>query len=849
MFIKRSDYLPCAVIFIFFSGYPLISPAKQWSFDIAQLSDENKNIDLTLFERGGQLPGRYPVDIYLNGEHVDAREMVFNLHENANGKAELKTCLHRVQLDSYGIKTEDYPGLFADSQCARLSIIPQATETYQFHAQKLMLSIPQVALRPKLKGIAPQPLWDDGISALMLNYRTNMSWSEFHAGRKSTNNAQFVQLEPGGNSGAWRLRNLTTWNKQSTSSGKWQTAYTYAERGLYDLKSRLTLGDRSTAADIFGSVPFRGGMLSSDENMVPYSQREYVPAIRGIARTQARIEVQQNGYSIYSTTVAPGPFALNDLPGRLSGSDLVVTVHEADGSSQVFTVPSATPAIALQQGYLKYGLMAGLYRPADASVASATVAQATAMYGFPWAITAYGGVQGSAHYQAAALGAGKSLNGLGALSFDAMHAKGQLSKQAAKTGQMWRARYSKTLESTGAGIALSHQIYTPHFTELSSVLDSYRAAYSGTGGVQHRFNHPRQRSSLMLSQPLGEWGYLNLNTTRERYWGQKQPSSTWGASYSTAWQNISGSLNLVQRQYRHSRQNEREISLWLSVPLDRWLGGSTRATYQVITGNQRDVQHEAGINGKAFDQQLRWDVRQRFARPGHSAARDAHLVNLNWNNAYGEVNGGYSDTQTSRQLNAGLAGSVVAHQQGVTFGQPRGQTSALVKAPGASGTGVNGWPGVKTDYWGYTTLANLTPYQENVIRLDPNMLPVDVEVPQTDTRVVPTAGAIIPASFVTRSGGRALIALTQPDGRAVPFGAVVSVAGQDTDHIGAGIVGEQGEVYMSGLPDKGHLQVSWGEHKQCLARYQLPEKKGPAGVYAFPAVCDQPMQTAQGRDR
>lgn len=34
--------------------------------------------DLSAFENGGQLPGRYPVDIYLNDEQVDSRDVTFS---------------------------------------------------------------------------------------------------------------------------------------------------------------------------------------------------------------------------------------------------------------------------------------------------------------------------------------------------------------------------------------------------------------------------------------------------------------------------------------------------------------------------------------------------------------------------------------------------------------------------------------------------------------------------------------------------------------------------------------------------------------------------------------------------
>lgn len=53
----------------------------------------------------------------------------------------------------------------------------------------------------------------------------------------------------------------------------------------------------------------------------------------------------------------------------------------------------------------------------------------------------------------------------------------------------------------------------------------------------------------------------------------------------------------------------------------------------------------------------------------------------------------------------------------------------------------------------------------------------------------------------------------------------------------AGVVGDKGEVYMSGLSERGKLKVVWGENSQCHADYRLPEEKGPAGVYLTRTVC------------
>ncbi|EJF5326483.1 fimbria/pilus outer membrane usher protein, partial [Escherichia coli] len=403
-----------ACAFLFFYSRSGEARTRTYSFDASQLNGGGKGVDLSLFEEGTQLPGIYPVDIILNGSRVDSRDMFFRTARSPDGSLYLKTCLTREMLVRYGVKVEEYPELFHSSigadnsgnkgqMCAELSAISGATEVYQFAAQQLLLGIPQVALRSQFTGIAPEALWDDGITAFLLNWQANTTRSEYRGYEKAVSDSFWTSLEPGINVGPWRIRNLTTWNKSSGQSGKWESSYTRAERGLNGIKSRLTLGESYSQSDIFDSVPFRGGMLSSDDGMVPYSQREFAPVVRGIARTQARIEVRQNGYLIYSQTVSPGAFSLTDLPVSGSGGDLQVTILESDGTARVFTVPFTTPAIALRDGYMKYSIIGGQYRSSDNAVENTSLGQATLMYGLPWGLTAFGGVQGAEHYQSAAL--------------------------------------------------------------------------------------------------------------------------------------------------------------------------------------------------------------------------------------------------------------------------------------------------------------------------------------------------------------------------------------------------------------------------------------------------------------
>ncbi len=818
--------------------------ARTYTFDLSSLGIDNA--DAALFNQGGQLPGVYPVDILINGDRVGSRDVLFRQETNAQGQPFLQPCLSVEMLSRYGVRVENYPLLSAGKQpqakeqtddCATLSAIPHATVDFQFYEQQLLLSIPQVSLRPKLTGIAPRELWDDGIPVLLMNYQANTNRTEYRTGASASSDSSFVQLQPGANLGAWRLRNATTWQKSGEQEGKWQTAYTYAEYGLYDLKSRVTLGERFTPSDIFDSVPFRGAMLGSDEAMVPFNQREFAPVVRGIARTQARVEVKQNGFTIYNATVAPGPFALNDLSPGMSGGNLQVTVWETDGNPQIFTVPFNTPAIALREGYLKYNLMAGQYRAADSSVDEAEVGQATMMYGLPWNLTVYGGAQGADHYQSAALGLGVSLGSWGGVSVDNTTARGQRQGEESETGGVWRTRYSKTVDATNTTLALSNSQYSsPGYQTLSDVLGSYRNNADGSGSNQ---DQRKASTTLTLSQSLGEWGYVNLNGTRDSFRDRSGNNDSFGASYGVGV--AGGHLSLNWTQNRRAgvvgeQQNDHITSVMFSMPLHRLLGGTTNATYQFVSPSNGNDSQEVGLNGQALDRRLSWNASQRYRSGVDSGDRDNSRLQLRWYGGYGQVGGNYSYNSNIRQMGADVSGGVVMHRNGVTFGQPLSDTVALVEAPGASGVQVGGWPGVRTDFRGYTTQAYLNPYQENNVSLDPSNLPSNAEVTQTDMTVVPTQGAVIPATFATRIGARALMTLTREDGTSVPFGAIAMLGEQATI---AGVVDDNGVVYLTGLPAKGELSVRWGQsqQQQCRVNFQLPKERGSADMYVMNSVC------------
>lgn len=793
--------------------------------------------DLSIYEKGpGQAPGNYQVTIFINNSKVDTRNVTFNLQTHAKKTRTLQPCFSLDDLKTLGIKTDAYPQLMTESKCADLSVIPAASATFRVRNQQLLLSIPQSALGQVPRGYIDPKDFDEGITAGLINYSANASHSHARQQNSQDNSSQYINLRPGLNIGAWRVRNYSTWNRNATGDDrqeKFSSVYTYAQRDIVALKSTLTVGQSSSPADVFDSVPYTGAQLNAENEMLPDSEKGYAPIIRGTAHSNARVVVRQNGYVIYQNTVAPGAFEINDLYPTGSSGDLQVTVQETDGSENHFVVPYASVPVLQREKHLRYSVTAGRYRSYDSHVEKTPFAQGSTIYGLPYGVTAYGGAQHSSHYQSQAIGAGKNLGDLGAFSVDVTRAKALLKKQQAHKGRSWRVRYSKNFVGSGTNFSLAGYRYNSKgFYTLEDTLESYTQADDVSAPRQRR-----ARTEATIDQTLGErWGSLTLSLVKETYWSQRQDMTSMSVSYNNSWHGVSYSLsysmnkNTRDSDDKSADQNDNQFALSVSIPLDRWMH-NTWATYN-LNNTRTGATQNIGLNGTALQEDnLNWSLQEGLSNTGSGSSTS---MNMDYKANYGEVSGGVSQDKYQRTVNVGLQGGIVAHANGITLSQPLGETIALVKAPGAYGTHITNQTGVETDFRGYTVVPFVTAYRHNTISLDTETLPDDADVTHAVQIVTPTRGAVVRASFNTRTGNRVLMTLTQ-NGKPLPFGATVTTGDKDSEFI----VGADGQTYLSGLPQHGRLAVSWGDDtsEHCVADYALTDEKSETRIINAAAQC------------
>lgn len=854
----------------FFVGmllYPSLAKSEVY-FNPRFLSDDVENIaDLSVFESGQEVPeGSYRVDVYLNDGYLFIKDINFKLDEK---QSKLTPCFTKSDLTRMGVNVISLPGQEVGKEktkegeegsldsCKLLSeIISDSTSTFDVGLQRLSLTIPQIYLADTARGYISPDLWDQGIPAGIINYSLTGNQSRMQSGENRS--YTYLNLQSGINLGAWRLRDNSTWTHTTGSNRnetKWEHINTFLERGINQIRSRLVIGDSYTEGSIFDSFNFRGIQLSSDSNMLPDSQRGFAPVIRGTARGTADVTIKQNGYEVYRNTFPPGPFIIDDLYANGNSGDLHVTITEADGSTQSFVVPFSTVPLLQREGHSEYSITAGEYRSGSSFQKKQNFFQGTLMRGLSYGWTMYGGGQLADRYRSVNLGLGKNIGVLGALSLDITQANAKLPDDSNHQGQSVRFLYSKSMNSTGTTFQLAGYRYsTKGFYTFADTTYKRMQGYSietqdGTVEVTPTYTdyfnlayNKREKLQLSMSQQLGDVTTLYITGTHEKYWNTSRADKQLQVGLNTLFKGITWGINYSLSKNSWQDGNDQVIALNANIPLNQWMRTdsdsiwkNSTVSYNASHDFKGEASNTAGLYGTLLeDNNLSYSVQAGYKGGGQQQSSGTGSTSLNYRGTYGNSNVGYSYNKNSRQFYYGVSGGILAHENGITLSQPMNDTVVLIKAPGADNVRIENQTGVKTDWRGYAVLPYATEYRENRIALDTNTLANNVDLDEPVVSVIPTKGAIVRASFNPKVGVKVIMTLMHK-GKAVPFGAIVSLK----DNNSSSIVADEGQVYLTGLPLSGQLTVRWGNgaDSQCEVNYALPENSQSELLNSYQTVC------------
>lgn len=808
------------------------------SFDPVFLGTSgNESVDLKRFERGDSAsPGTWPTDIYVNGEQVSHEPVLFSEGPDKS----VQPCLSPAILKKINFNYTQLPASFSqalkqEQACYPLpALIPQASITFDSGTQRLDISVPQAMMQNTARGYVSPELWDSGIPALMLGY--NASTYTTRSNGKDYNSA-YAGINAGLNLGAWYFRHDGNYNWQEKGGSQYQSLNNYVQRDIPAIKGRVRMGETSTRGQLFDTLPFKGIELVNDDRMLPQSQRGYAPDVRGIARTNARVTVRQNSRVIYETTVSPGAFVIDDLYPTGYGGNLDVTVTEADGSVQTFSVPYASVTQLLRPGMHRYDIVAGKLNDPSISF-NPTLYQATYQRGLTNILTAFGGIQGSgADYYALQGGLAVSTV-VGAFSASVTQARTHLKEQkdtVASSGQSYQVSYSKFLPETNSNLTVAAYRFSTSgyydYTTAMRVLDEERH-----GGAADNIWRPKNRFNVTMNQGLAEgWGQMYLTGYTQDYWNNGGSDLQYQLGYSNSWGTVSYSVS-AGRVRNYGGDMETTWLFNMTMPLGSRMNNVPTLTASVNHNSNGRTGEQVGISGSAGDDyQYNYGVTAMNYNQGTGSSMS---VNGGWRSPYTNLTATYGAGKHYQNASVGMSGTVIAWQNGIVATPYTGDTFAVVEAKGAKGAKVGGYSGIRIDPWGHAAVPYLNPYEMNEITIDPKGLPYDVELENTTDKVAPYSGAVSRIVFRTSRGTPLLIMAKQTSGEVVPFGAEV----YDGAGTVVGSVGQSGQIYARVSESRGKLTVKWGSRgdQSCHINYILPPQPVSGqnnSIVRFDSVC------------
>ncbi len=782
----------------------------QFNADILDVNDR-KNIDLSQFSRSGYImPGSYGMVVHLNKSELPEQKIAF--YPPDNDPAGSRACVAKALVDQLGLKSAAMQSLtwWHQGECLDESSLKGMVSRGDLATGTLYLSVPQAYLEYSSDDWDPPSRWDEGIPGLLFDYNVNAQSRQQQQGGTRGYSVS-GNGTAGANLGAWRLRadwqgqvNHQTGSGQSTEKRLDWSRY-YAYRAVSALRSRLTLGEDYLDSGIFDSFRFSGASLVSDDNMLPPNLRGYAPEVVGVAKTNAKVTISQQGRVIYETQVAAGPFRIQDINDAVTG-ELDVRVEEQDGGVQAFKVNTASIPYLTRPGSWRFKLAAG--KPSDWQHHSRGPLFGTGE--FSWGVSngwsLYGGALLGGDYNALSLGGGRDLMMFGALSFDATQSRARLpQRDETLSGGSYRVSYSKTFDELDSQVTFAgYRFSEEDFMSMSEYLD---ARYYGS-----RVGNNKEMYTITFNKQFRDWGLSSyLNYSHQTYW-DRPSNDRYNLTLSSYFdlgeiKNLNLSLSAYRNRYNDT--NDDGVYLSLSMP---WGNGATLSYNSTV--NRNDTTNRVGYYQR-IDEHNNYQLSAGSARHGANLSgyynHEGDAARLSANASYQE--GRYSAVGVSAQGGATLTPEGGAlHRVGMIGG-----TRLLLDTNGVGGVPVRGYGStVRTNRFGKAVVADVNSYYRNKASIDLDKLGDNAEATRSVVQATLTEGAIGYRQFDVIAGEKAMAIVKLADGSTPPFGAtVLNARKQET-----GIVNDGGSVYLSGVRAGESMTLHWSGAAQC--QVQLP---------------------------
>ncbi|WP_230947109.1 fimbria/pilus outer membrane usher protein [Burkholderia territorii] len=552
----------------------------------------------------------------------------------------------------------------------------------------------------------------------------------------------------------------------------------------------LRIGDAISRPGTWGrAIRFGGIQYATNFATQPGLVTIPLQGVSGQAVLPSTVDVYVNNALTSTREVAPGPFAINNVPVVTGQGDVRVVVRDVMGREQVITQSFYASANLLKQGMQDYSYETGKERR-DFGLASNDYgrwfASATHRIGLTDRFT--GEIHAEAEGSRQNLGVGGVVL---AGPLGVVNASAAASRSAGGPGAL--ATIGAESQAGLVEIGAHAQWASPHFAQiglepgtlapklLTSVNVGVGMGRFGSLGLAHVFldnrdGYKTQLLSLSYSAQLGRFGFANISVSK--------PLSGSGATIvGVAW----------------------------TIPVDNRTSASVTLTRQQ-SGTEMLAQLQRSLPvGEGFGYSLQ-------------AGNDTQDASATLQTRTGTYSVEAASYRGRAGVRANAAGGIAFVDGTARLSRQITDSFALVKVPGFANVGIlaDNQLVARTDAGGVALLPRLRAYESNPISIEQADLPFDATIGTLKLDAVPYFRSGIALVFpITRSRG-AVLTLDLENGTHLPAGATVTIDGQKD----AFPVGRDGVVYVTGLSEQNHLHAAWRD-RQCDVTVRFPAGDDP----------------------
>ncbi|HDZ8965061.1 TPA: fimbria/pilus outer membrane usher protein [Aeromonas dhakensis] len=785
----------------------------EFNTDLLDVKDK-ENIESGAFKQAGFIiPGEYSMQLVVN--NVLAGERKVRFYESAENGSQL--CLTQALAEELGLKQAEFERLLAsnpyllDGQaCYDPDVLDGMLIKGEINKDTLTISVPQAYRDYVSDAWDPPSRWDEGVNGAFLDYGINLQ--ESRSTESNSTNASAYGVA-GANAGVWRLRadwqgryqRNDTQGSEEHSQSEFDVNRVYAYRALPTLGAKLMVGEQDLGNSMFDGFQFTGASVVTDDNMLPPNLRGYSPEVVGIAKSNAKVVISQQGRVIYETQVASGPFRIQDISSAVTGT-LDVRVEEQDGSVQTFQVNTANIPYLSRPGSVRYKFNSGKVSSRTHELDGPAFASGEFSWGVSNGWSLLGGALLSDGYDALSIGIGRDLLQFGAISFDITESRARLA-EGTKTGGSYRINYSKNFEDYDSQVAFAGYRFSERdFMNMNDYMAAKQLGDPYRGGAKEMY-------SVVLSKQfkVAQLGAY-IDYTHQSYWSQVD-SDRISLSLShyfdvMDWRGMTASLTAYRNE--QSTLTDNGMYFTLSVPF----GLNKHVSYSASSMGGKTTNSVSFFD--RVDDRNSYSVTASTSSSGESASGfythtgDKTTLMANVSHQAG------NSTAAGLSLNGGITATgegVALHRVGMMGG-----SRVMVDTDGVSDVPVHsGGPATFTDKNGKAVVADVSSYYRQRTSIDVDQLGEDAEPIGTPVSMgTLTEGAIGYRHFDMLAGSKRMIEIVRADGNTVPFAAeVFNGKGQQL-----GMVGDDGMAYLAGLHEGEAVEVRWGNDQHC--RFFLP---------------------------